>query len=81
VPKRAKKCDQLHLVNRPQTAMVEIPLPPLGAFANIERSFFDLCINAGQQVLASMMEQDREDLCGPRSRALRSPREKDEASQ
>ena len=45
---------------------MEVPLPLLGAFANIERSFFDLCIDAGQQVLASMMEQDREDLCGPR---------------
>jgi putative transposase len=45
---------------------VEIPLPLLGAFASIERSFFDLCIDAGQQVLAAMMEEDREDLCGPR---------------
>ncbi len=64
--KHAKKADHLQLVERPQTTTVEIPLPLLGAFANIERSFFDLCIDAGQQVLASMMEQDREDLCGPR---------------
>ncbi len=62
----AKKADHLQLVDPPRTTMVEIPLPLLGAFANIERSFFDLCIDAGQQVLASMMEQDREDLCGPR---------------
>lgn len=64
--KHAKKSDHLQLVEGPQTATVEIPLPLLGAFTNIERSFFELCIDAGQQVLASMMEQDREDLCGPR---------------
>jgi transposase-like protein len=64
--KHAKKSDHLQLVDQPKTTTVEIPLPLLGAFVNIERSFFDLCIDAGQQVLASMMEQDREDLCGPR---------------
>ncbi len=64
--KHAKKSDHLQLVDAARTATVEVPLPLLGAFANIERSFFDLCIDAGQQVLASMMEQDREDLCGPR---------------
>ena len=64
--KHAKKSDHLQLVEGPKTATVEIPLPLLGAFTNIERSFFDLCIDAGQQVLASMMEQDRENLCGPR---------------
>ncbi len=64
--KHAKKADHLQLVDAAQTTTVEIPLPLLGALANIERSFFDLCIDAGQQVLATMMEQDREDLCGPR---------------
>ncbi len=64
--KHAKKSKHLQLVDPRKTATVEIPLPLLGAFANIERSFFDLCIDAGQQVLGAMMEQDREDLCGPR---------------
>jgi transposase-like protein len=64
--KHAKKSDHLQLVDAPKTTIVEIPLPLLGALANIEQSFFELCIGAGQQVLASMMEQDREDLCGPR---------------
>ena len=64
--KHAKKSDHLQLVDVPKTAIVEIPLPLLGALANTEQSFFELCIDAGQQVLASMMEQDREDLCGPR---------------
>ncbi|MHC4710008.1 MAG: IS256 family transposase [Planctomycetota bacterium] len=64
--KHAKNSAHLQLVDRPRTTTVEIPFPLLGAFASIERSFFDLCIDAGQQVLAAMMEQDREDLCGPR---------------
>jgi putative transposase len=64
--KHAKKSDHLQAVDLPKTMAVEIPLPLLGAFTNIERSFFELCIDAGQQVLGAMMEQDREDLCGPR---------------
>jgi len=64
--KHAKKSNHLQAVDFPKTMAVEIPLPLLGAFAHIENSFFDLCIDAGQQVLAAMMEQDREDLCGPR---------------
>jgi len=64
--KHAKKSDHLQAVDQPTTMAVEIPLPLLGAFANIEKSFFELCIDSGQQVLQAMMEQDREDLCGPR---------------
>lgn len=64
--KHAKKSAQLQLVDRPRTTSVEIPLPLLGAFANIQNSFFELCVDAGQQVLFAMMEQDREELCGPR---------------
>ena len=64
--KHAKKSVHLQAVDLPKTMAVEIPLPLLGAFFNIENSFFDLCIDAGQQVLSAMMEQDREDLCGPR---------------
>jgi transposase-like protein len=64
--KHAKKSSHLQIVDLPKTATVEIPLPLLGAFANIENSFFDLCIGAGRQVLGAMMEQDRAGLCGPR---------------
>ena len=64
--KHAKKSVHLQAVDLPKTMAVETPLPLLGAFFNIENSFFDLCIDAGQQVLSAMMEQDREDLCGPR---------------
>jgi putative transposase len=63
--KHARKSDHLQLVDDPKTAAVEIPLPILGAFSSIERSFFELCVDAGHQVLLAMMEQDREDLCGP----------------
>ena len=64
--KHAKKSAQLQLVELPKTTSVEIPLPLLAVFANLQNSFFDLCIEAGQQVLFAMMEQDREELCGPR---------------
>jgi len=64
--KHAKNLHHLQAVEKPSTIAVEIPLPLLGAFANIEKSFFELCIDSGQQVLSAMMEQDREDLCGPR---------------
>ena len=63
--KHAKKSTHLQMVDLPKTTTVEIPLPILEAFTNIENTFFDLCFNAGSQVLAAMMEQDREDLCGP----------------
>ena len=45
--KHAKKSSHLQAVDLPKTMAVEIPLPLLGAFANIESSFFDLCIDAG----------------------------------
>ena len=64
--KHAKNSAHLQLVDRPRATTVEIPFPLLGAFASIERSFFDLCVSAGQQVLGAMMEEDREELCGPR---------------
>jgi transposase-like protein len=64
--KHAKNSTHLQAVDQPTTIAVEVPLPLLGAFANIEKSFFELCIDSGQQVLQAMMEQDREDLCGPR---------------
>ncbi len=64
--KHAKNSNHLQAVDLPKTMAVEIPLPLLEAFGNIESSFFELCIDSGQQVLQAMMEQDREDLCGRR---------------
>jgi len=64
--KHAKNSRHLQIVDLPKTTTVQIPLPLLAAFGNIENSFFDLCFDAGSQVLTARMEQDREDLCGPR---------------
>ncbi len=64
--KHAKNPNHLQAVDLPETMAVEIPLPLLEAFGSIESSFFELCIDSGQQVLQAMMEQDRKDLCGPR---------------
>ena len=47
---------------------VQVPLPLLGALANAENAFFDLCIDVGQQVFSVPMEQDRESLCGPKGK-------------
>ncbi len=47
---------------------VQVPLPVLGALANAENAFFDLCIDVGQQVFSVLMEQDREALCGPKGK-------------
>lgn len=64
--KHAKKSESLQLVESPRATKVQISLPMLEAFGRIEDSFFEFCVNTGQQVLAAMMEQDREALCGPR---------------
>jgi transposase-like protein len=46
-------------------ASVQVPLPLLDVLADTRTAFFGLCLEAGQQVLRTMMEQDREQLCGP----------------
>ena len=45
--KHARKSRRFQPVERPPAATVQIPLPVLGAFAGIERSYFELCIRAG----------------------------------
>jgi transposase-like protein len=47
-------------------ARVQIPLPLVQELWSIREGFFALCIEAGQQVLEAMMEQDRTALCGPK---------------
>jgi putative transposase len=41
-------------------------LPLLDVLADTRTGFFGLCLDAGQQVLRTMVEQDRERLCGPK---------------
>jgi len=66
--KHASKSSHLQLVDLPKTVAVQVPLPVLGALANAENAFFDLCVDVGQQVFSVLMEQDREALCGPKGK-------------
>jgi hypothetical protein len=50
----------------PPMATVQVPLPLLDVLTETRTAFFGLCLDAGQQVLHTMMEQDREQLCGPK---------------
>ena len=47
--KHARKSRRFQPVERPPAATVQIPLPVLGVFAGIERSYFELCIRAGSR--------------------------------
>ena len=51
----------------PSGATVQVPLPLLDVLADTRTAFFGLCLDAGQQVLRTMMEQDRAQLCGPKN--------------
>src|SRR5713101_4754498 len=48
-------------------ATVQVPLPLLAVLADAKTAFFGLCLTAGQQVLQTLMEQDRAQLCGPKN--------------
>ena len=52
----------------PSVVSVQLPLPLVDVLADMKTSFFGLCLTAGQQVFQAMMEQDREQLCGPKNR-------------
>lgn len=47
-------------------AQVQISLPVQGVLRDVRHAFLGLCIDAGQKVLAAMMESDRMALCGPK---------------
>ncbi|MGH8699011.1 MAG: IS256 family transposase, partial [Burkholderiales bacterium] len=46
---------------------MQVPLPLLDVLADTRTAFFGLCLHAGEQVLRTMMEQEREQLCGPKN--------------
>ena len=48
--KHASKFSSLQIIEPPRKIPVQVPLPVLGALANLENAFFDLCIDLGQQV-------------------------------
>lgn len=58
-------------------AQVQITLPTQGVLQDIKHAFMGLCIHAGREVLAKMLEADRVALCGaknvpdPSRRAMR----------
>ena len=47
-------------------AQVQLTLPIQGVLQDVKHAFYGLCINAGKQVLAAMMEADRIAMCGPK---------------
>jgi hypothetical protein len=48
-------------------AQVQISIPVQGVLRDVRHAFLGLCIDAGQQVLAAMMEADRVALCGAKN--------------
>jgi putative transposase len=44
----------------------QLTLPIQSVLQDVQHAFYGLCINAGKQVLAAMMEADRVALCGPK---------------
>ncbi len=46
------------------TAQVQLSLSMDGVLRDVQHAFYGLCVNAGKQVLAAMMEADRVALCG-----------------
>ena len=47
-------------------AQVQVSLPVQGVLRDVSHAFLGLCIDAGQKVLAALMESDRITLCGPK---------------
>ena len=47
-------------------ATVQVPLPLVSVLADAKTAFFGLCLTAGQHVFHAMMENDREQVCGPK---------------
>ena len=44
-----------------------LKLPLLDVLADTRTACFGLCLDAGQQVLRAMMEEDRKQVCGPKN--------------
>ena len=49
----------------PSFATLQLPLPLLEVLADTRTAFFGRCLEAGQEVLLTLMEADRTQLCGP----------------
>lgn len=62
--KHSTKLTSTQALEVAHSAQIELPLPLLCVLEDVEHAFFGLCIDAGKQVLAAMMEHDRTALCG-----------------
>jgi putative transposase len=49
------------------SAPVQLSLNVQGVLRDVQHAFYGLCVNAGKQVLAAMMEADRVALCGAKN--------------
>jgi putative transposase len=49
------------------TAPVQLSLNVQGVLSDVQHAFYGLCVKAGKQVLAAMMEADRVALCGAKN--------------
>ena len=47
---------------------VQLPLPVLGVYLDARHAFHELCVETGRQALHTMMEADRNVLCGPKGK-------------
>ena len=54
----AKKSDPLQIAESPK-ALVEVPLALLGALTSTRNAFFELCVDAGRQVLDALTRSPR----------------------
>ena len=50
-----------------RAAQVQLSLNVQGVLRDVQQAFYGLCVNAGKQVLAAMMEADRVALCGAKN--------------
>lgn len=46
--------------------MIQLPIPTLSVLLDARTAFHELCIETGCEVLRTMMEADREAICGPK---------------
>jgi transposase-like protein len=55
-------------VHEQRAVTVQIPLPLIGVYLDVQHAFHELCVETGRQTLLAMMEADRDALCGPKGK-------------
>lgn len=66
--KTDKKLSFIKAASAQEAVTVQMPLAMLEALEDSRSAFFGLCVEAGRQVLETMMEADRVAQCGPKGR-------------